>query len=326
VQKGYAAFKLATESTTIAQAALNFVMGANPFGIIAIAIGALVAAGIALYKNWDVVKEKAIELKDKIFEVWNNLITGTIQWGKDLVTGLWNGITEKASWIYDKITGFAEGISSKFKDFFGIQSPSTLMSEYGQYIDDGLAQGIENNANKPLDAIKSISESIGQTIDDTVNKINGFVAVSNELVERIKNYDKQNYSSSGGSLSSDRYQKHRNERDNFYEANKDEINAISKRQNVDLSVAQDMLRDNLLNNIAKYANGTNYHPGGLALVGEQGAELLNLPKGTQVLSNEDSREMLKQGDTIIHVYNPQPSPATLARQIKKAQQELALGF
>lgn len=35
---------------------------------------------------------------------------------------------------------------------------------------------------------------------------------------------------------------------------------------------------------------------------------------------------IPKGDTIIHVYNPQPSPSELARQIKKTQQELALGF
>ena len=35
---------------------------------------------------------------------------------------------------------------------------------------------------------------------------------------------------------------------------------------------------------------------------------------------------LRQGDTIINVYNPQPSPSELAWQIKKNQQELALGF
>ena len=32
------------------------------------------------------------------------------------------------------------------------------------------------------------------------------------------------------------------------------------------------------------------------------------------------------GDTIINVYNPQPNPAELARQIKKNMQQLALGF
>ena len=35
---------------------------------------------------------------------------------------------------------------------------------------------------------------------------------------------------------------------------------------------------------------------------------------------------IPKGDTIIHVYNPQPNPSELARQIKKTQQELALGF
>ena len=35
---------------------------------------------------------------------------------------------------------------------------------------------------------------------------------------------------------------------------------------------------------------------------------------------------IPKGDTIIYVNNPQPSPAELARQIKKQQQQLALGF
>lgn len=35
--------------------------------------------------------------------------------------------------------------------------------------------------------------------------------------------------------------------------------------------------------LPKYANGTNNHPGGLAVVGERGPELLNLPRGSQVL-------------------------------------------
>lgn len=37
-------------------------------------------------------------------------------------------------------------------------------------------------------------------------------------------------------------------------------------------------------------------------------------------------EKIPQGDTIIYVNNPQPSPSELARQIKKQQQEIALGF
>lgn len=36
-------------------------------------------------------------------------------------------------------------------------------------------------------------------------------------------------------------------------------------------------------NVPKFANGTNFAPGGLAMVGERGPELVNLPRGSQVL-------------------------------------------
>lgn len=44
-----------------------------------------------------------------------------------------------------------------------------------------------------------------------------------------------------------------------------------------------------------YASGTRYHPGGLAVVGEEGPELVNLPRGSQVYSHRDTREILSQG-------------------------------
>jgi hypothetical protein len=37
--------------------------------------------------------------------------------------------------------------------------------------------------------------------------------------------------------------------------------------------------------LPSYENGTNFHPGGLAMVGEQGPEILNLPRGSQVIPN-----------------------------------------
>jgi phage-related tail protein len=45
-----------------------------------------------------------------------------------------------------------------------------------------------------------------------------------------------------------------------------------------------------LGNIVKgiipgFANGTNFAPGGLAMVGERGPELVNLPRGSQVIPN-----------------------------------------
>lgn len=54
--------------------------------------------------------------------------------------------------------------------------------------------------------------------------------------------------------------------------------------------------------IPGWASGTNFHPGGLALVGEQGAELVSLPRGTRVYNNGETRKILSEqgssgGDT-----------------------------
>lgn len=45
-------------------------------------------------------------------------------------------------------------------------------------------------------------------------------------------------------------------------------------------------------NIPAYASGVKGHPGGMALVGEQGPELVNLPGGSDVYSNSDTMGMM----------------------------------
>lgn len=49
-----------------------------------------------------------------------------------------------------------------------------------------------------------------------------------------------------------------------------------------------------------YANGTNYAPGGLALVGERGRELVQMPRGSRVIPNA-STEALMNGGGSAHV-------------------------
>jgi phage-related tail protein len=42
----------------------------------------------------------------------------------------------------------------------------------------------------------------------------------------------------------------------------------------------------------QFARGTNFAPGGMALVGEQGPRLVNIPRGSQVLSNRRTNSLL----------------------------------
>ncbi|SDI19362.1 phage tail tape measure protein, TP901 family, core region [Alteribacillus persepolensis] len=48
-----------------------------------------------------------------------------------------------------------------------------------------------------------------------------------------------------------------------------------------------------LGNIPSYASGTDFHPGGAAIVGEEGPELVNLPRGSQVFTKDETENLLR---------------------------------
>jgi hypothetical protein len=52
-----------------------------------------------------------------------------------------------------------------------------------------------------------------------------------------------------------------------------------------------------------FAGGTDYAPGGMAVVGESGPELVNLPRGSQVIPNSVARNMGGGGVTVAPTYN-----------------------
>lgn len=72
-------------------------------------IGAVVAAGILLYKNWDKIKAAAKALGDKIKSVWNTIKTATsTAWKKvkESITKPFTSAYDKVKEIIDKIKGF----------------------------------------------------------------------------------------------------------------------------------------------------------------------------------------------------------------------------
>lgn len=65
---GMAAYKIATLAAAVATSALS-----APVLLVIGLIAALVAGGIALYKNWDTVKEKAYALGEWLDHIWSNI-------------------------------------------------------------------------------------------------------------------------------------------------------------------------------------------------------------------------------------------------------------
>lgn len=76
---------------------------AGPIAIAVLAITALIAIGVALYKNWDTIKAKAIEIKNNIVATWNGLqasVIAAVNALKASLSAAWASIkaTASAAW------------------------------------------------------------------------------------------------------------------------------------------------------------------------------------------------------------------------------------
>lgn len=80
--------------------------------------------------------------------------------GRDLVTGLWNGITNKLQWLKDKISGFASSVLGSIKSFFGVNSPSKETAWIGDMLDQGLAEGLLDNMKDPVKAMQKVTTGV----------------------------------------------------------------------------------------------------------------------------------------------------------------------
>ena len=112
----YTAF---TTTATGAQVALNVAMMANPIGLVILAIAALIAIGVALWMNWDTVKEKFIAVGERlksVFEAVKSFFVNTFDAIKTKVSDVIEGIKAKFESINDKVVSVFQGTVNIVKD------------------------------------------------------------------------------------------------------------------------------------------------------------------------------------------------------------------
>lgn len=128
-------------------------------------------------------------LWDKVKGAFSGALSGMASIGKDIVRGLWNGISDMTSWVIGKIQGFGESVLGGIKRFFGIASPSKVMrDQVGRDLARGVGVGIEENADEalaPMDDL--VSEMTGVNIDRNISNTFSGTAVNefSGLSERL---------------------------------------------------------------------------------------------------------------------------------------------
>ena len=98
---------------------------------------------------------------DVVDKIWNAICeTDWLQLGKDIISGLINGIGAMGNALWDAAKGIAKSAFDAIKGFFGIASPSKLMKEkVGKFVSLGLAEGITDNIKPVTRAMNEITKA-----------------------------------------------------------------------------------------------------------------------------------------------------------------------
>lgn len=114
---------------------------------------------------WEAIKgvfsgwgEFFADLWNQVKSAFSNVWESMKEIGRNIVKGIWDGISGAASWLWDKITGFGSDVINWFKGIFGIHSPSRVMrDQIGKFLGLGMAEGIEDGMQAVNSAVHKLS-------------------------------------------------------------------------------------------------------------------------------------------------------------------------
>ncbi|MFD1350141.1 tape measure protein [Oceanobacillus caeni] len=248
----------------------------------------------AIYSFFKTVIKSIVDfVKNRFTSLYNNT--------KSIFTNVWNFIKDIWSKVYNNTKNSVSNIFNKVRDTWNnLKSKTTEIFK-------GIRDGIKQKFDDIVDAAKKLPKRIGDGIGNMASKVtDGVNKVVNKLASKLG--DGVNGVIGG-------------------------INWVLKRIGVDEKNHIDEWP------VPKYKKGTKGHPGGLAVVGDGGQSeliqtpdgemmlspntdtLLNLPKGTAVLSGDKTKKFLS--NVPMYAKGIGDIGISVAKGVKKAGKKVA---
>lgn len=280
-EAGAIAVRAATAAWTAAQWLLNAALNANPIGIV---ILALVALGAALVVLWT----KS--------ETFRNIVTGTWNAIKATTVTVWDFIRDHLKAIMAALLivltgGLGALVVLAVAKWDAIKSGTSAAWGAIKGAVSGAVSAVRSAISGGFDAAENAASSAVNRIESTVKRVFGALG---GIVKGAVGAVRSGAAALAGAFSP------------ITGALEDIIGVAERAIGMLQSVADKVSSvggivgkaKGLLGHIPGFATGVRNFGGGLAVVGERGPELVNLPRGADVFTNAESRKMLGGGVTI----------------------------
>lgn len=155
---------------------------------------------------WNTGKNAALRLVHAVVDTVRSIPGKMVSIGRNIVHGVWNGITGAAGWFKSKIHDFFGGIVDGAKSALGIHSPARKMIPIGKYTVEGTEVGMSKQFPKMQEKFKGkvhglVSDMKAKVQYESISLGSSILSKSNfDIIE--KNNDKNNQSDVSGVISS----------------------------------------------------------------------------------------------------------------------------
>lgn len=270
--------RVATLAWTGAQWLLNAALTSNPIGLVIVALAALGAAIVVAWKKsetfrrvvtdaWNAIRATTVAVFDAIksfFQRWWPLILGIATGGLGLIVALvirnWGSIKSTTSTAWNGITGVVSGAVGAVR--------SAVSAGF-----NAVANAVTGAVNRVRNIVSTVFGALAGIVREAVAAVRGGVAALVSAFSPVLDALGAIKSAAGSAAG----------------AIQSVLNVAGKVGSVVGKV-----RD-VAGALPGFASGVRNFAGGLAVVGERGPELVNLPRGSNVYTNAESRGMLRGG-------------------------------
>lgn len=238
--------------------------------------------------------------------------------GKNLVLGLWEGISSLAEWIYDKISDFASTIADKLSSVFSgigdwFSSIGSGIGDWFSSVSSGIGDWFDSVSSGIGDWFSSLGSNISDASSNIVDNIEDIWSTVSDTVSNVVS----NIGSTASDIAS-----------NVGSTASSVASSVASAVSSAVSTATSTVK-NVVKKLKFWATGTNNAPRGLSIVGEQGPELIDMRGGERVYSAQNTKGILNNvgGNNSFNVTfnNVQDTTAyTMMRQLRGYNRQMKL--